>query len=43
MTKSMLWLVTLLCTATLAVAQQTPPQPVTPPSRGDAANCGVRQ
>ena len=30
MTKSMLWLVTLLCTATLAVAQQTPPQPVTP-------------
>ena len=32
MKKSMLWLVALLFTATLAVAQQTPPQPVTPPA-----------
>ena len=30
MKKSMLWLVALLCTATLAVAQQTPPQPIMP-------------
>ena len=32
MKKSMMFLMALLCGATLAVAQQTPPQPVTPPA-----------